>query len=112
MTSPKPFRLFGGSIHAALVHAATDFDRREEKRASRRRDGRFNPYALAQYLQRIEEAESDIARGATPRAALLAAFNDRFLDCMLTAIGEPKAAAGEKTHGRVMYEPVTKESGE
>lgn len=41
-------RLFGGSIHAALTHAATQFDARAESLAAK--TGRYhNPYALAHY---------------------------------------------------------------
>ena len=83
-------RMFGGSIHAALVHAATQYDTRQA------RGKRYNPYALAQYLGRITEVEADIKRGATPRAALLAAFNDRLLSCLLKAINEPDFTIEEK----------------
>ena len=81
-------KLFGGTIHSALVHAATDYDRRQGARA--------NPYALGQYLIKIDEVVADIAKGATPRTALLAAFNDRLLDKLLIAIGEPKFTRNEK----------------
>lgn len=79
--------MFGGTIRTALVHAATQYDIRQSKRRG------YNPYALAQYLARIEDVELDIAAGQTPRAALYAAFNDRLLDTLLTAIGEPKQTA-------------------
>lgn len=83
-------RLFGGTIRSALIHAATSLDR---KNATRRG---YNEYALAQYLGRIDEAVEAIDAGAAPRAALLKAFNDRLLDCLLIAIGEPKFTQEER----------------
>jgi len=97
------FRLFGGTIHSALVHAATAYDRRQAKGT------RYNPYALGQYLQRIADVEADIARGAKPRAALIAAFSGRFLDAMLKAVGEPPHTREEK-RGDWTYQPVTEPS--
>lgn len=95
----QEFKLFGGTIHSALVHAATAYDRRREGKPG------HNIYALAQYLARIEQVESDIGAGAPVRAAILAAFSDRLLDAMLTAVGEPKFKPGEPKHGWA-YQPV------
>ena len=92
------FKLFGGTIHSALVHAATAYDRRRENKPG------YNIYALSQYLGRIEEVEADIAAGATVRAALIAAFSDRLLDALLTAVGESKHTRDEKSGG-YMYVP-------
>lgn len=98
------FRLFGGTIHSALVHAATQYDIRQAR-------GKYhNPYALAQYLMRIDDIDKDIAAGAKPRAALLAAFSDRLLDAMLKAIGEPPFTLDEKRSGRVTYQPAHKDT--
>ena len=96
------FRVFCGSVHAALVHAATQYDIRQS------RGKRHNPYALAQYLTRIDEVEADIAAGATARAALCAAFSDRMLDCLLVALGEPKHSRDELDRGW-SYQPVKSE---
>lgn len=82
-------KLFGGTLHNALVHAATAYDRKESTKRY------YNHYALAQYLMRIDEVEADIVKGTAPRQALLAAFNDRLLDHMLKAIGEPKFTRDE-----------------
>lgn len=82
-------KLFGGSIHNALIHAATAYDIKEAKKKY------HNHYALAQYLMRIDEVEDDIAMGAKPRSALMAAFNGRLLDHLLVAIGEPKFTRDE-----------------
>jgi hypothetical protein len=77
-------------IRDALIHAATDHDRRASSRPG------FNPYALAQYLARIDSVCVAIERGLTPRSALLAAFNDRLLDRLLTGIGEPRFTRAER----------------
>ena len=89
------FRLFGGSVRSALVHAATQYDMRAEARARRSRHGSHSIYALGHYLRGIDEACAAIEAGATARDALLGVFNDRLLDAMLKAIGEPKFTADE-----------------
>ena len=93
--------MFGNSIHTALTHAAIQYD---EKQSTKRG---YNRYALAQYLQRIEEVESDIAAGASVRAALLSAFNDRLLDVFLVAVDQPKFTMEEKRGGRLLYVPAS-----
>lgn len=95
----ETFKLFGGSIHSALIHAATEYDRREAKKKH------HNPYALAQYFARIEEVEEDVANGASIRDALIAAFNGRLLDYLLKSVGEPPHS--HKPDGRMSYRPVT-----
>lgn len=82
-------KLFGGTIHSALVHAATDYDRRQ----STKRD--YNHYALAIYLGRIADVEKDIKAGKAVRAALLDGFTGRLLDCLLKAVGEDKFTVDE-----------------
>lgn len=73
-------------IKSALVHAATAYDRKREGKPG------HNPYALPQYLAAIDDAMAAIAKGYTPPSALRACFNDRLLDALLVAIGEPKAS--------------------
>lgn len=102
-------KLFGGTLHSALVHAATEYDRREEAKAARSKRGYHNPYALAQYLARIEEVETDIAAGASTRDALTAAFTGRLLNHMLKAVNEDGATDAE-TRGRYVYQPVKAET--
>jgi hypothetical protein len=85
------FKLFGGNIRSALVHAATEHDR---KQAGKRG---YNHYALAQYLRRIDEVCEDIeANRISVRVALINGFCDRLLDKLLVAVGEPKASATER----------------
>lgn len=95
-------KLFGGTIHSALIHAATSFDRRQGAKA--------NPYALGQYFQRIAEVEVDIANGAPIREALVAAFNGRLLDTLLIAVGEAKVARDEMARQSYVYNPITSAS--
>lgn len=97
--------LFGGTIHSALVHAVTAYDRRRAGRQG------YNHYALGQYLIRLEEVERDIAAGASVRAALCAAFSDRLLDVCLKAVGEARAEAADKTGGWA-YRPVAASEAE
>lgn len=96
-----PFRMFGGTVHSALLHAATEFDRKQAR-------GRcYNPYALPQYMRRIGEVCDDIERGASPRAAILRGFSGRLLDAMLKAIGEKPHTRDEKRACEVFYSPAT-----
>jgi hypothetical protein len=96
-------RLFGGSIRTALIHAATRYDVRQSK------GKRYNQYALAQYFMRIDEVCADIERGATPRAAIVAAFSGSLLSAMLKAALVDAATADECTGlGKLTYQPTTK----
>ena len=92
--SKKPFCPFGGTIRAALVHAATQYDADLEARASKK-CSYHNPYALAQYLKRIGEVCADIERGAATRDALVAGFHGPLLRAMLKAAGEDKPTKDE-----------------
>jgi|TARA_R110000787_G_scaffold258991_1_gene364211 hypothetical protein len=94
------FRLFGGSIHSALVHAATQHDIKEARKKY------HNIYALAQYLTRINEVEDNIAAGASVRAALIAGFSGRLLSCLLKAVGEPPFSAKEVATQGYTYTPA------
>lgn len=76
--------------HDKLIHAATAYDRRREGKRG------HNIYALSHYFRAIEDAETLIAGGMAPRAALLECFNDRLLSAMLKAVGEPDFTMAEK----------------
>ena len=95
------FRLFGGTVRSALVHAVTQYDIRQA------RGKRYNPYALAQYLGRVDDIMTDIGKGATPRAAVSAGMTGALLACCLKAIGEAAPTRDELTGaGRHTYQPV------
>jgi hypothetical protein len=90
-------------IRSKLIHGLTQYDMRQSKRKG------YNPYALAQYLTRIDEIMDDIAAGATPRAAIIAAFTDRLQDAALKAIGEPKGTDAECRGGNHWsYQPASR----
>lgn len=93
-------KLFGGTVHAALVHAATAYDRRQ----STKRD--YNHYALAIYLWRIHEVEKDIAAGKPMRVALISGFTGRLLDVLLVAVGEPRHTRDEMANQDYAYRSV------
>lgn len=96
-------RLFGGSLSSALVHAATRYDERQS------RGKRYNHYALAQYLRRIDEVCADVAAGADTRAAIAAAFTGPLLNVMLKAASLEPATRAELTGaGKYTYQPVAR----
>lgn len=87
------------ALRARLVSAATLYDRRAKNRRG------WNPYALGQYLARIDEVAADVRAGAEPRAAIVAGFCDRLRDAMLRACGLAVDARYPETG--VAYRPVT-----
>ena len=104
------FRLFGGTVGSALRHALTAYDRKQEEAARTNRKRHHNPYALAHYLNRVADIEADIAAGATPRAAILAAFTAPLTNIALRAVGEANEIAGERQtatyKGLPVYRPA------
>ncbi len=90
-------KLFGGTVHSALVHAATEYDRKESSKKG------YNHYALAIYLGRIQDVDKDIAAGTSVRDALLAGFTGRLLDRLLVAVGEPKFTREEMSRQDIVY---------
>ena len=93
------FRMFGGTVRSALVHAVTQHDIRQA------RGKRYNVYALAQYLARVDDICSDIAKGATPRAALCNGMTGPLLAHCLKAIGEAAPTRDELTGlGKYTYQ--------
>lgn len=70
-------------IKARLLHALTEYDRRQSKRKD------YNRYAFGQYLLRLDEVMADISRGADVRQAVTAGFLGRLADACLRALGLP-----------------------
>jgi len=68
-----------------LVHAATRYDEKQSKRPG------HNPYALGQYLARIDEVCADIAAGAAEADAISAAFTGTLRNALLKACGLKKS---------------------
>ncbi len=77
------------TLHQSLVHAATSYDRRQQKKRH------YNYHALPLMLQAIDRAEEQIKAGATIRAALISQFCGRLLDVFLKAAGEPPSTREE-----------------
>jgi hypothetical protein len=69
------------TLHDKLIHAATEYDRRESTRRG------YNHYALAHYIEAIRSAESHIQTGADIRQVLVGHFTGRLLSRMLKAAG-------------------------
>lgn len=67
-----------------------------------------NPYALPQYLERVDAIMADIASGATPRQAVIAGFTGPVQDACLHALGEPPATTEEQSPFYV-YVPASKQ---
>ncbi len=94
-------------IKAKLSHAVTAFDRKQEERAAKRKGGYHNPYALGQYLMRVDDVMADIENGATPQAAIIAGFGAGPLrNACLKAIGA--AASNVDASGSYLGLPVYK----
>lgn len=91
------------NLHLKLVHAATEYDRKQSKKRG------YNIYALAHYMGRIQDIEKDIAAGRPLRQALLAGFTGRLLDALLKAAGEPRSTKEEIQNGPWAYKPEGKE---
>ena len=97
------FRMFGGTVERALVHAVTQYDIRQS------RGKRYNHYALGQYLRRVEDIVADIANGATPRAAIVAGMTGSLLNACLKAVGEAPATRDEMSGlGKYTYQPAAR----
>jgi hypothetical protein len=71
-------------LHERLVHAVTAFD----AKMSANPKAQQSIYALGHYLKRIEEIEADIAKGASPRAAIIAGMSGQLCNAVLRGIGE------------------------
>lgn len=78
-------------IHAALLHAITEYDRRQARSKS------YNRYALPQYMAAIDAALFKVNNeGKTLRQALVASLTDRLLDRCLKAVNEPPSTDAEQ----------------
>lgn len=90
------------ALRFRLVQAATTYDRRQVGKRS------HNPYALPQYLARIDDILADIRAGASPRDAVVAGFTGPLQTACLRAIAESAGSPEEKSGaGRLTYTPVS-----
>jgi len=89
-----------------LVHVVTEYDRKQQGKRG------YNPYALPQYLARVQEVLEDIKNGANVREAIVAGFLGRLQDVCLKAVGEAKGTDDEaRGSGAWSYSP-TKQGAE
>lgn len=77
-------------IRFTLVHTLTAYDRSQAKRKY------HNPYALGQYLARVNDVMEDIEKGADPARAIAAGFTDTLAAKCLKAC---KLEKPTMTHG-------------
>jgi hypothetical protein len=64
----------------ALIDCAVRYDNKQAPKPG------YNPYALPQYLTRIDEVCDDIAAGAPVRDAIVAGFTGRLAAAMLKTV--------------------------
>jgi hypothetical protein len=76
-------------LHEKLVHAVVAHDQKQMVKRG------YNMYAMPQYLEALKDVEEQVGKGKSIREALLDNFNDRLLDRLLKAVGEPKATLEE-----------------
>jgi hypothetical protein len=77
------------TLHDKLIHAATEYDRKESTKRG------YNRYALAQYFQAIQSVDECIANGGNPREVIIGHFTGRLQDRMLKAAGLEKGTDAE-----------------
>lgn len=82
-----------------LIHTLTAYDQKQSTKRG------YNPYALGQYFQRIDEIIADIDAGAAPRQAIIAGFSGRLADACLRAVGLP-ASTDQENRGGYVYTQV------
>ena len=93
------------TLASKLELAAVKYDGRILKRHQRNPRVYHNPHALGLYRARIADVLADVARGASPREAIVAGFEGTLRQAMLRACGYP---ADWSESGTIAYSPVTK----
>lgn len=105
LISAKPLKksekIQRAKIRAALLHTLTEYDRQQSTKEG------YNLYALGIYCKSLEAVMKDIASGAEPRKAIVAAFTGRLQDRLLKSIGEPIAGPGEQSTS-IFYTPASR----
>lgn len=88
-----------------LISAVTQYDEKELKRSIKNPRAHYNPYALNQYLARVNDIEDDVDAGADPAKAITAGFSGRLRNAVLKAAGFEK---NETENGSWTYQPVAR----
>lgn len=78
------------TLHDKLIHAVTEYDRKESTKRF------YNRYALPQYIGAVQHITDEIAKGYSVRSAILNNLLGRLADVCLKAAGEPKTTREEK----------------
>lgn len=87
--------------HARLISAVIQFDMRHEGKRG------YNRHALGIYFLRVDDIDADIARGADPRAAIVAGFTGSVLAFVLRKLlMDPPTEAERNGIGSVTYKPA------
>lgn len=94
-----------------LIHAVTEFDRKQEAKAAKNKRAYYNVYALPQYLGRVADVCEDIDAGTNPAAAIARGFTPGPLrNACLKAIGanaNNSESVGATYLGAPVYSKVT-----
>lgn len=77
-----------------LIMAATEYDRKEEKKPN------HNRYALPQYFEAINDVMEMIESGKTLRVAITACFCGRIATALLKAVGESAYTLADDINAR------------
>ena len=87
-------------IRFQLIHAVTDYDRRQSRRAD------YNRYALPQYCAAVNNIMTDLDSGADLRAAVCPALLGRLLSRALRELGLPDFTSAERQAQTTCYTPA------
>lgn len=81
-------------LHNNLLHAVTEFDRKDEARAIKA-NRPVNIHALSHYCKAVSKVMKYVEAGHPVRLSILNCFCGRLLDRVLKAAGEPKSTKEE-----------------
>ena len=87
-------------IRFQLIHAVTDYDKRQSRRSG------YNRYALPQYCAAVNNIMADLDSGADLRAAVCAALLGRLLSRALRELGLPDFTIAERQAQTTCYTPA------
>ena len=88
------------NLREKMIHAATVYDEKQSRKPG------FNRYALPQYIERINDIDADIRKGADVREAIVAGFSGRLATAMLKAAGLTAYTEKEARSGGLFYSPT------
>lgn len=92
MKTKKEFKLFGGTVHSALVHTLTLWDMEQAKK-----DKYHNSYFLGIALIALERMEKEMdGNMLVLRSSIIKSFGGRLVDKLLKAVGEPARMKNER----------------